>query len=76
MRGTCRTPIEFLGLAWDDRMLSYRETAMSRGRINTPSYNQVVQPLYSQSIGRWENYREQMQPVLPLLEPWISEFGY
>jgi hypothetical protein len=68
--------VEFLGLEWDDNLLNHRETAQKRDFIRTPSYDQVVQPLYDQASGRWQNYRKQMTPVLPLLEPWIREFGY
>jgi len=76
LRGTCMPLIAFLGLEWDDNLLNYQETAKDRGYINTPSYNQVTQPLYKQASGRWKNYREPMQEVLPILEPWIKEFGY
>jgi hypothetical protein len=76
LRRTCMLLIEFLGLEWDDNLLNYQETARNRGWINTPSHYQVTQPLYKEAIGRWENYREQMQAVLPILEPWIKEFGY
>jgi hypothetical protein len=68
--------IEFLGLPWDDKVLEFQETASSRGLIPTPSYAEVARPLYGQARGRWKNYSEQMKPVLPLLEPWIDEFGY
>ena len=61
---------DFLDVGWDDGVCDYIETAYRRGKINTPSYNQVIQPLYTRSRGRWERYREQMQPVLPLLLPW------
>jgi hypothetical protein len=73
---TCKDLIQFLELDWDDKLLDHRQTAESRGWIETPSYHQVMQPLYRQAIGRWKNYREQLNPVLPLLEPWINEFGY
>jgi hypothetical protein len=63
-------------LPWDERIESYQETALERGRITTPSYRQVTEKLYKQSSGRWINYREEMEPVLPLLEPWISKWGY
>ena len=76
LRGNCMPIIEFLGLDWDDNLYNYQETARRRGKIHTPSYNQVTQPLYQQASGRWENYRDQMAPVLPILEPWIKEFGY
>jgi tetratricopeptide (TPR) repeat protein len=74
--GTCKSLIKFLGLEWDDNLHNYQKTALDRGRINTPSYNQVIQPLYKQASGRWTNYQEQMQPVLPVLQPWIEAFGY
>jgi len=76
LRGNCLPIIEFLGLEWDDNLLKYQETAKNRGWINTPSYNQVTQPLYQKASGRWVNYRDQMAPVLPILKPWIKEFGY
>ncbi|MGB9142941.1 MAG: tetratricopeptide repeat protein [Aestuariivirga sp.] len=74
--GTCKSLISFLGLEWDDNLHNYQKTALDRSSINTASYHQVVQPLYKQAIGRWVNYREQMQPVLPVLRPWIEAFGY
>ena len=66
----------FLGLNWTDSILDNRSTARGRGFINTPSYSQVVEPLYDRSIGRWEKYREQMAPVLPFLAPWARRMGY
>ncbi len=49
---------------------------MNRGRIKTASYAQVAQPIYSQSAGRWTNFRKHLEPVLPVLEPWVRKFGY
>ncbi len=76
LEGTCKPLIKFLGLAWDDNLHNYQKTALDRGSILTPSYSQVVQPLYKQASGRWTNYRKQMEPVLPVLQPWIEAFGY
>ena len=71
------TPLlDFLGVGWDDGVRDYTKTAIERGKISTPSYNQVTQPLYTRARGRWERYREQMQPVLPTLLPWAGHFGY
>ncbi|HKT42915.1 MAG TPA: sulfotransferase [Rhodanobacteraceae bacterium] len=44
--------------------------------IATPSYAQVTQPVNAKAVGRWVNYREQFEPVLPVLRPWIERFGY
>ena len=68
--------IPYLGLDWSAEVLDHESTARGRGRIKTPSYHQVVQPIYSQSAGRWTNYRKQLEPILPVLEPWIAKFGY
>ena len=68
--------LDFLGVNWDDAVKNYAETARQRGNINTPSYNQVTQPIYTPARGRWERYREHMQPVLPTLLPWVKRFGY
>jgi tetratricopeptide (TPR) repeat protein len=76
MEGVASGVLDYLGLEWHDNLKNYRETALSRGKINTPSYQQVVEPLYTRARGRWENYREQMAPVLPLLEPWAESWGY
>lgn len=76
LRSAAEPLLEFLGLQWDDNLMNYQETALSRRRINTPSYNQVTQKLYTQASGRWENYRSHMAPVLPILQPWSQEWGY
>lgn len=68
--------LNFLDLEWDESVRSFAETAQRQGRINTPSYGQVVRPLYTHARNRWENYREQMQPVLPVLLPWAKKYGY
>jgi tetratricopeptide (TPR) repeat protein len=76
LEGTCRSLISFLGLEWDNNLHDYQKTALDRTSINTPSYNQVIQPLYEQASGRWTNYEKQMQHVLPVLRPWIDAFDY
>lgn len=71
-----RPAIEFLGLEWRDELLDHRATALARGRISTPSYNQVTQPLTRSATGRWKRYEKQLEPVLPLLLPWAKRLGY
>jgi hypothetical protein len=66
----------FLGLEWNDAVLDHQATAKSRGRIKTASYAQVGRPIYGQSAGRWTNFRKHLEPVLPVLEPWVARFGY
>jgi tetratricopeptide (TPR) repeat protein len=71
-----RALFDFLGLDWHDAVLDHQATALKRGRIKTASYAQVVEPIYTRSAGRWRNYRKHLEPVLPVLRPWIDKFGY
>ena len=68
--------LEFLDVPWNDSVLEYQKTAKQRERIFTPSYDQVIKPLYTKSIGRWTKYKPKLSRVYSTLEPWISEFGY
>lgn len=74
--GQLRALIEFLGVEWSDEVLDHETTALGRGRIKTASYAQVAQPLYNRSAGRWQNYRKHLEPIFPVLEPWVARFGY
>ena len=71
-----RALFDFLGVDWHDDVLDHQKTAMKRGRIKTASYSQVIEPIYTRSAGRWEKYRKHLEPVLPVLKPWIEKFGY
>ena len=68
--------LNFLELKWDNSVLEYQKTAISRNRIFTPSYDQVIKPLYLKSSGRWMKYRNKLSNVYPILEPWIKELKY
>jgi tetratricopeptide (TPR) repeat protein len=48
-----RRMLEFLGLPWDDRCLSFHKTNRP---VTSSSRQQVRQPLYASSVGRWKNY--------------------
>jgi tetratricopeptide (TPR) repeat protein len=70
-----RPVIEFLGLAWDDRLLRHRATAKDRGAIMNTSYDQVTEELTSAAVGRWRRYEKQLEAVLPVLLPWAERLG-
>ncbi|MEO8747193.1 MAG: sulfotransferase, partial [Rhodanobacter sp.] len=57
-------------------MTRFAEHARNKQFISTPSYAQVTEGLYAKAVGRWEAYRDQFQPVLPALQPWIDRLGY
>jgi len=75
-QNTVKLVFKFLGLPWDDLVLNYSATAKKRDKISTPSYNQVIKPLYSHADGRWKNYEAQMSNVYPVLNQWIAKFDY
>lgn len=66
----------FAEVAFDQAMLDHQATAHGRGMIATPSNAQVIQPLYQRASGRWRRYRELLDPLRPLLDPWCATFGY
>lgn len=72
----CRPVLDFLGKPWHPGILEHERTARDRSFIGTASYNQVTQPIYSEAKDRWRRYRDEMQSVLPVLEPWIRYFEY
>jgi len=68
--------LEFLGLAWEEGVRNYRETALNRGRISTPSRSQVTQPLYQHARYRWRRYRGHFGSAWEDLLPFIRAAGY
>lgn len=68
--------LKFLDIPWSENILKFYETAQSRNLINTPSYDQVYKPLYSESTNRWKKYENKIKHVLPILKPWVKEFNY
>ena len=70
-----RRLLEFLGLPWQAMVLEF--SVNSRGkRINTPSYSQVAEPIYTRAKERWKRYESQLAPVLPILEAFVKRFDY
>ena len=67
--------VQFLNLQWEPEMEKYQDTDLKRGRINTPSYSQVVQQIYKDAQYRWLNYQKYLDQYLDQVKPWISEFG-
>ncbi|HTU12937.1 MAG TPA: sulfotransferase [Allosphingosinicella sp.] len=76
LAGEMRPLLAFLGLPWDEKVLDNQAAAASRGRVRTASYSQVGEPIYTRAAGRWEQYRDQLAPVLPILAPWVEKMGY
>ncbi len=70
-----RAVCEFIGIEWSDSMRDFNKRA-PQININSPSAKQVRRPLYGEGIGQWRRYAEQLQPMMPILRPWVEKFGY
>ncbi len=69
--------LNFLGLEWTDAVMNYDETARNKKtRINTPSYHQVTEKIYTRASGRWLRYKKHLKDILPILKPYAIKYGY
>ena len=60
-----RSLVEYCGLEWDDRCLKFYELDRI---VHTASYDQVKEPVYTRSVGRWKNYEKYLQPLTDALK--------
>jgi len=68
--------LKFLNLDWDKSLLNYRDAAVKRGKISTPSYYQVIQPIYEHSNQRWKRYKKHLTNIQPTLNTLIKKYKY
>ena len=68
--------LSFLDVEWQDDLNSYRDTALNRGQINTPSYSQVINPINQQAKFRYKKYLQHLNLEQDKLKRWIDYFGY
>jgi len=67
--GETQRLLRFLDVDWDDSVRHYEDHARQKDWIHTPSYRQVVEPIYKRAVGRWRRYTEYLEPVMDLLRP-------
>jgi tetratricopeptide (TPR) repeat protein len=68
-----RQMLGFVGAPYDRRCLDFHE---NRRYARTASYAQVTEKLYDRSRYRYRAYFDELQPVIPILEPVIKRLGY
>ena len=71
---TTRTLCAFADLAWNPAVRRFDRTATARG-VATASAGQVRKGLYD-GRRQWEPFAPWLEPVMPILEPWLVRFGY
>ena len=64
LEGEAKRLIDFIGLPWDDACLNFHQT---RRVVRTASVNQVRQPIYKTSKGRWQAHADHLRPLLAAL---------
>ena len=67
--------LNYLELNYEKNLENYFYTALKRDKISTPSYSQVINPLYDSSINKWKNYYNLINPEADL-NKWIEKFNY
>lgn len=76
LEATVGRVMDRFGLEWEDAQSRYFETALKRGKINTPSYTQVSQKIYTSSTERWRNYEFALDEGTENLKRWALKHGY
>jgi hypothetical protein len=69
LEGQARRLIDYCGLPWDDRCISFNQTTRP---VKTASTVQVRQPLFRSSLQRWRNYEPDLSPLLHELKEFID----
>ncbi len=67
--------LESVGEPWNSAVLDFHKPEHRR-YVVTPSYADVAQPVHTRAIGRWKNYAAQLEPVMPIIKPWVERLGY
>ncbi|MFO7592423.1 MAG: sulfotransferase [Pseudomonadota bacterium] len=68
-----RRIIDFIGLPWDERCLQFHENDR---HVRTASAEQVKEKLYTRSLERYKPFLKHLEPVIPILEPYIERYKY
>ena len=75
LEGVSRRVLEFLGVAWDDRVLRFNEFTQKK-LVRSPTYAAVAKPITKGAVGRWRNYQKHLEPYQEMLAPLVKSFGY
>jgi tetratricopeptide (TPR) repeat protein len=60
LEGSARRLIEYCGLEWESTCLEFHRTDR---QVKTASLEQVRQPIYDRSIGRWKRFERHLAPL-------------
>jgi tetratricopeptide (TPR) repeat protein len=66
LEGTARRLVSACGLEWEPACLDFHHNPRP---VRTASFNQVRQPVYQSSVGRWKNYQAELADLLSEVAP-------
>jgi tetratricopeptide (TPR) repeat protein len=75
-KGTLDSVMLHLGIPAEPQQYEPHVHARAKAKINTPSYHQVIQPIYRDALGRWRHYRKALEPVFPVVRDRAAAHGY
>jgi hypothetical protein len=64
IEGHTRAMLKHIGLPWEDDCLEYYN---NQRPVRTASLAQVREPVYQTSVGGWQRYHKQLQPLLDIV---------
>jgi hypothetical protein len=64
MEGETRRMLAHIGLPWDDNCLEFYKNERP---VRTASLAQVREPIYQSSVGSWQRFEQQLQPLLDIV---------
>jgi tetratricopeptide (TPR) repeat protein len=73
--GETRRICAAIGLEWTQILRDFAAEVGRRG-VLTPSGPQLARGLNAEGIGRWRDYADALEPVMPVLAPWVERYGY
>ncbi len=65
----------FLGLDYRYEMTGFAKRARAQN-IDTPSSAQIARGLSETGMAQWRRYSKELEPVVPVLAPFVAQFGY
>jgi hypothetical protein len=65
----------FLGVTFQEGMRGFATRAREQN-IDTPSSAQLARGLSDTGVAQWRRYARPLQPILPVLAPFVAQFGY
>lgn len=74
--GVAARIFDFIDVPWNPALLAARDAGAGRAFVGTPSRAAVSQPISGRAVGRWRRYEQRLAPILPVLAPFATEYGY